>query len=179
MLSRPGNPEARARRRSLREYHWSELHGGFVELGYDLFWDHDKLKSKFVVGDFFNLTGQDFYGSRFDIIYQSAFLHLFNLQEQTDLIIKIVTELLKGPGSMFVGRQIGAIDASEYQSKALRSGACYWRNEETWQRIVNNVASKIGKKFESKFEIVGKFPRSDYDFGRDDLVNFGFCITLL
>ncbi|KAE9367429.1 hypothetical protein N431DRAFT_486544 [Stipitochalara longipes BDJ] len=157
----------------------SELHGEFVELGYDLFRDHEKLKSRFVVGDFFKLTRQDFHGERFDIIYQSAWLHLFNLQDQTDLVIKIVTELLKGPGSMFVGRQIGAMDATEYQSKALRSGACYWHNEETWQRMVNDVASKIGKKFESKFELREKFPRSNYDFGRDDLVNFEFCITLL
>jgi ubiquinone/menaquinone biosynthesis C-methylase UbiE len=157
----------------------SELHGEFVELGYDLFRDHDKLKSKFVVGDFFKLTGRGFHGERFDIIYQSAFLHLFNLQDQTDLIIKVVTELLKGPGSMFVGRQIGAINATEYQSKALRTVACYWHNEETWQRMVNTVASKIGKKFESKFELGERLPRSEYDFGREDVVNFGFCITLL
>ncbi|PVH77182.1 hypothetical protein DL98DRAFT_464056 [Cadophora sp. DSE1049] len=157
----------------------SELHGEYVELGYDLFRDQDKLKSKFVVGDFFELTRQDFHGERFDIIYQSAFLHLFNLQDQTDLIVKIVTELLKGPGSMFVGRQVGALNPSEYQSRALRSGACYWHNEETWQRMVDNVASRIGKKFESKFEFGEKLLRSNYDFGRDDVVNFGFSITLL
>jgi hypothetical protein len=43
--------------------------------------------------------------------------------------------------------------------------------------MINDAASTIGKKVDSKFEIGEKLPRSEYDFKREVVVNFGFCTT--
>jgi len=73
----------------------------YIQLGYDLFGDKDKLKTKFIIEDFFsdqftqrvlqNLADD---GSKYDIAYAGSVYHLFSL-EQTEKFTKLVSSLLK------------------------------------------------------------------------------------
>ena len=73
----------------------------YIQLGYDLFGDKDKLKTKFIIEDFFsdqftqrvlqNLADDR---SKYDIAYAGSVYHLFSL-EQTEKFTKLVSSLLK------------------------------------------------------------------------------------
>ena len=76
----------------------SELEPAFVELGYELFRDRQKLSATFKSGDFFGEDVGGLEGQSFDYIWGGAFFHLFTWEEQVDAISRAVRLLKQKPG---------------------------------------------------------------------------------
>ncbi len=75
----------------------------YIQLGFDLFGDKDKLTTNFVFEDFFSeqftqkvLPNATDDSAKYDIAYAGSVYHLFSL-EQTEKFTKLVNSLLK-PG---------------------------------------------------------------------------------
>lgn len=122
-----------------------DLQQGFIELGYKLFKDRDKLGAKFLVADIFDsnsalagLTGQ------IDMIYAGSFFHLWGLEKQKE-VSKAVARLLRPePKSMILGRQIGAVEAAEQTSA---TGTMYRHNVESFKKMWEEIGDDLGIKF--------------------------------
>src|ERR1700759_3774499 len=69
----------------------SDLYDSFLSIGYDLFKDSGRLQTTFIAADVFDdsssltrLAGQ------MNIIYTGAFFHLFDLEQQEKIAIRII-----------------------------------------------------------------------------------------
>lgn len=82
----------------------SELEQGFIDLGYELFKDRDKLGAKFTSGGFFAAETAGLQAHSFDIIHAAGFYHLFTWDEQVEAISKTLRLLRPTTGSMLLGR---------------------------------------------------------------------------
>jgi len=100
----------------LEKLYGAELRPEFIELSYELFHDAEKIKPRLVVGDIFDIpnTGLASLAGRVDILYASAFIHLFDWDGQVACCVGIVNMLKPKKGSIVFGRQAG-------RSKAIRT----------------------------------------------------------
>lgn len=96
----------------LERIYGAELRPEFVELSYELFQDAENMKSRLVVGNIFDIpsTGLANLAGKVDIIYSSAFIHLFDLDGQVECCIGIVNLLKPQKGSLAFRRQAGRFE---------------------------------------------------------------------
>jgi SAM-dependent methyltransferase len=80
----------------------------YIQLGFDLFGDKDKLTTRFIFEDFFSeqfaqkaLNNNTDDSSKYDIAYAGSVYHLFSL-EQTEKFTQLVSSLLKSGKSLLV-----------------------------------------------------------------------------
>lgn len=119
-----------------------------MELGYDLFLDKNKLKSRFIPSDVFDpnsnllkeLTG------KVDIIHTGSFFHLFDWNQQIEVAKRVVTLLRPRPGSLVIGRQIGNLEAKETLRRSGH-GLRYRHNPESWEKFWEQVGNETGTKW--------------------------------
>lgn len=135
-----------------------DLEQTFIELGDQLFLDKTKMAdATFVAGD---LLQPD---SRFpqlegkvDIVHASSLLHLFTWEEQVIVTSRLVGFMKARPGSLMLGRHVGAVNAGEY--RGLNEGTTTYRhNVESFQRLWEEV----GKKTNSKWEVTANLDLKD------------------
>ena len=127
----------------------SDLWGGLIEVGYDLFKDRERLQTVFIAADIFDdasplvaLAGQ------MDIIYTGAFFHLFGLEEQEKVAARVVQLLAPKPGSIVVGRQSGHEEAGEFGRAGDKSGRKHFRhNPQSWKELWERVGEATGSKW--------------------------------
>lgn len=151
----------------------TELEPQFIDYGYELFNDREKLESKFVACDFFSET-PDLKEHSFDIIQAASFFHLFTWDENMEAMSKAIGLLKPKAGSMIFGRQTGVEEPGEMKVPGLRSGAMYRHNPESFKRLVANVGEKTSTKLQVEVE-VDKNKRWD---GDDKMRMIRFCITM-
>jgi SAM-dependent methyltransferase len=122
-----------------------DLKPDFIELGYKLFQDRDKLSSKFITADIFDPNSAlAQYKGYFDIIHAGKFFHLWGYDTQL-VVSKAVLELLRPqPGSMIIGSQIGATEAGEEQSP---TGTMFRHNPESLREMWEKIGKELGIKF--------------------------------
>ncbi|KAJ4300801.1 hypothetical protein N0V90_002889 [Kalmusia sp. IMI 367209] len=138
-----------------------ELHGEYHDLGHKLFCDGDKMSTQnggamralgatLIGADLFDLLKDD--GTEgtsvalqpllagIDVLQASAFLHLFTWEKQLDAGAAIV-KLMKGPGAMVVGTQVGSKKPGLYEQ-----GRMYLHDvssfEKLWAEIGERTASE-------------------------------------
>lgn len=118
----------------------SDLQSGFIELGYKLFKDQGKLQTEFLVADIFDPSSAlTTVKGEVDIIFAGSFFHLWGYEKQIE-VSKAVAGLLRPvPGSMILGRQIGAITAIERTSA---TGTMYRHNVESFRRMWEEIGNK-------------------------------------
>lgn len=103
----------------------SDLHQEFLDIGYDLFQDRERLTSTLFAADIFNAKDANFVSleGKIDIIWAGSFLHLFSYPAT----IKVLKQLIKlsNPefGSLIVGKQMGHADAGEFVIKGSAPAA--------------------------------------------------------
>ncbi|KAK0644352.1 hypothetical protein B0T16DRAFT_333808 [Cercophora newfieldiana] len=127
----------------------SDLYGGLIDVGYDLFKDRDRLQTTFIAADVFDdksplvaLAGQ------VDIIYTGAFFHLFGIEEQEKVAARVVQLLAPKPGSMVIGRQSGHEEAGEFGRAGDKSGRKHFRhNPQSWKALWDRVGERTGSKW--------------------------------
>lgn len=150
-----------------------DLRPEFIDLGYKLFRDQDKLQTKFLVADIFDpesalkeVKGQ------VDIIFAGSFFHLWGYKQQLE-VSKAVAQLLRAkPGSMILGRQIGSIDAEErvnatgnsYEQNEL--GTMYRHNIDSFKQLWKEIGDELGISFTVEAGL--KKLSDDYDWHTDN-----------
>jgi SAM-dependent methyltransferase len=126
-----------------------DLRLDFMELGYDLFLDKDKLKAKFIEGDVFNpdselrqLEGE------IDILHTAAFFHMFGLEQQKQIARRVVKLLRPQKDSLLVGRQVGNVTGGEFSHRTNQSSVMYRHNIETWQHMWKEIGDETGTQWD-------------------------------
>ncbi|KAF1944043.1 hypothetical protein EJ02DRAFT_342145 [Clathrospora elynae] len=151
----------------------SDLQPDFIELGYKLFKDRDTLQSKFLVADIFDSSSAlaDMRGS-IDMVYAGSFFHLWGMKEQVSVSKAVAALLRPKPGSMILGRQIGAIEATE---KVAPTGTMYRHNVESFKKMWKEIGDDLGVSFTVDAKL--KMLTSDYFlFHPDDTRRIWFVI---
>ena len=126
----------------------SDLRPEFFDLGYKLFRDKDSLKSRFIVGDVFDLSSPlSELDGKIDIIYAASFLHLFGYADQVKTCQRIVKLLRAEKDSVVLGRQVGNSNAGE-QTPRNDPARTRWRhNEESFKKMWEEVGKLTGSKW--------------------------------
>ena len=123
----------------------SDLSEEFISLGYDLFLDKDKLKSKFITANIFDpdsaLMKQ--LANKVDIVHTSAFFHLFNLEDQLQIAKRVINLVRPRPGSLVIGRQVGNINPSSIARRS-GSGTRYRHNDASWIKMWEQASQETG-----------------------------------
>jgi SAM-dependent methyltransferase len=122
-----------------------DLQSDFIELGYKLFQDRDKIRAKFLIADIFDASSplKD-HERTFDIVYTGSFFHLWGLQKQKEVSKAVALLLCPRSGSMIIGRQIGALEAAE---KSSATGTMFRHNPESLKTLWKEIGDDLGMKF--------------------------------
>ncbi|KAJ6442548.1 S-adenosyl-L-methionine-dependent methyltransferase [Purpureocillium lavendulum] len=97
----------------------AELNATFLDLGYQLFRDKDRIKTPFYTANVFDEDDalRKERRDEFDIIHLGSFLHLFDYDGQKRAATALLKLLKRQPGgSLILGRQHGATKAKEVQN---------------------------------------------------------------
>lgn len=126
----------------------SDLLPDFINLGYDLFQDKDKLQTKFFAGDVFDESSSlNELNGTIDIMSTNAFFHLFNWDQQKKASLRVVKLLKPQKDSLLVGRQLGNANPGEHD-RWSNKGTAYRHNMESLRRFWDEVGEEVGAKFQ-------------------------------
>ena len=126
-----------------------DIEANFIELGYDLFCDRAIMgDATFIAGSLLDETNSFLQlEGKIDIINANSLFHLFTWEEQVRVTSRLVSFMKDMPGSMILGRQVGAVEAGEY--RALNEDATTYRhNVDSFRRLWKEVEEKTGSKWE-------------------------------
>ncbi|KAL7941008.1 hypothetical protein V8C42DRAFT_335874 [Trichoderma barbatum] len=137
----------------------SDLWGEYLSMGYELFKDKDRLQTTFIAADIFDdsspllkLSGQ------MNIIYVGDFFHLFNLEEQEGIAVRIAHLLAPQQGSFIIGRQSGGETAMEYSRAGDMSGRKHFQhNPQSWKQLWDRVGNKTGSRWSVEVDLCQEF----------------------
>ncbi|KAL7908082.1 hypothetical protein GGI35DRAFT_480802 [Trichoderma velutinum] len=137
----------------------SDLWGEYLSMGYELFKDKDRLQTTFIAADIFDVSSPlvKLYG-RMNIIYVGDFFHLFNLEEQEAIALRIVNLLAPKTDSLIIGRQSGGEIAMEYSRAGDTSGRKHFQhNPQSWKQLWDRVGDRTGSKWSADVELCQEF----------------------
>ncbi|GAB7356665.1 hypothetical protein MBLNU459_g7381t1 [Dothideomycetes sp. NU459] len=120
----------------------AELEAEYIDLGYEFFLDRDRLQSRFIVADVFDLAGplEELHG-KIDIIQIGLFLHQFDWADQKKALEHVVRISKPSKGSMVVGRQVGSL------IPARRSSQLLWDQFQQFAEHKDFVGMDMTRKF--------------------------------
>lgn len=132
----------------------TELESRFIDFGYELFKDQQKLKASFKTGDFFSPEMRGSIPKRsFDYIFSGSFFHLFTWDEQVEVISYAVEMLKRKSGSTIFGRQVARDEPGPFPDLKAKSGPMYVHNEASFRKLIDEVSSVSGVKFETQVSV--------------------------
>lgn len=135
----------------------TDLRPDFIELGYDLFRDKNKLDAEFVTGDILDNTSLKTLDGRFDIIHVASFFHLFAWDDQVKAGVRIVNFFRSGAKALIVGRQVGTRQPEDLRSDS--GGLRYLHNIETFQALWDAIGARTG----TNWKVTGELIDSNFD----------------
>ncbi|KAK0624014.1 methyltransferase domain-containing protein [Immersiella caudata] len=124
-----------------------ELRKEFIELGYELFRDRDRLEAKMYQGDVQLGNSEQPWkelGGQFDVVNLGMILHSFAREGQIVCIEKAIGSLKNQVGTSIIGTACGAAEGEE----------CFWHgnipshNTETFRALVKDLEERTGTKWE-------------------------------
>lgn len=127
----------------------SELEQGFVNLGFELFRDRDRLWTNISAGDFFANDVAGLAEKRFDMVHAASFFHLFSWDDQVEAMSRAVGLLKPKAGSMVFGRQTAVSQAKEVKHPAnKRFGNMFRHDMSSMRRMVQEVGERTNTHLE-------------------------------
>ncbi len=165
-----------------------DVNDEFIEVGYDLFQDRDRIASQFVIGDILSPSASTDFAlskvrNRMDYIWAGSVIHLFDYEGQVRLSKRIVEILLRGKkGNVIFGRQVGHINPGEMAHNAVVSATMYRHDERTWRELWDKVGHETGTKW--KVEVWMKpieskdWKSASWAIGAEGARELGFVMTL-
>ncbi|BDD63640.1 hypothetical protein MPDQ_005757 [Monascus purpureus] len=119
----------------------------FIDLGYRLFRDKDKLQATFAIGD---LTAEEstleagqltqkLFG-KLDVVFASSLFHMWDYDTQFRAALRLAKLCRGKPGVMITGRQMGSLVPGHYEMKGMKDGAFQYRHdaktmEKFWREV--------------------------------------------
>ena len=131
-----------------------DLEPEFIDLGYRLFRDRDKLQATFVSGDVIaGPTAPEFQElgrlhQQIDIVFASSFLHVWDWDDMIKAAKCLVSMTRAQPGSMVVGKQLGSLHARQYKMPTS-TGFNYRHNPESMRRFWQ----QLGEETETSWKV--------------------------
>lgn len=129
----------------------ADLHPEFLELGFELFGDKDRLRAHFLTGDVFDddhaaeLASLD---AKIDVIHAASFLHLFDWDAQVRAATRMVRMLRPAAkDALVLGRQVGTQEPASYRGR-------FRHDADSFQRMWDEVGAKTGTKWMVKAELL-------------------------
>ena len=127
----------------------AELESGFINLGYDLFLDRDRIQSQFIAADILEKSGVNaelaLLNGKMDIIYTGRFLHCFGVEDGLLAAVRMVKLLRDRPGAAIVGECMGGKTDREVSAPV---GKLHLYSVESFRELWAQAAEKSGAKFE-------------------------------
>lgn len=126
----------------------------FVNLGYDLFLDRERLTSTFILADILN-PGSDLddLKGQLGIINAGLFFHLFTWDQQIDLAKLLISLFQPGGNSLFTGRHIASPRAARAgDSVDPIVGKFFIHTLESWKRLWKVVGDETGTTWDVGIE---------------------------
>ncbi|KAI1632508.1 hypothetical protein F4809DRAFT_627466 [Biscogniauxia mediterranea] len=125
----------------------AELHGPFIDLGYDLWRDRDTLQAHLMQADALTLEGGslgDLQGT-IDYIHLGMVLHVFDRPRQA-LLLENCVRLLKPdqPGTMILGGAVG--DVEGFQTSA----GFFLNSDVTLRQLCAEVSERMGRRLDCR-----------------------------
>lgn len=124
-----------------------DLEQVFIDLGYQLFRDKDRLRATFAVGDL-DAANSDFetgqltqkLSGKLDVVFASSLFHMWDYDIQFRVAARLVKLCRDKPGVMITGRQIGSLVGGHYEMKGMKDGAFHYRHDiETMERFWSEI----------------------------------------
>ncbi|KAL7809055.1 hypothetical protein V8C26DRAFT_412315 [Trichoderma gracile] len=137
----------------------SDLWGEYLSMSYELFKDQDRLRTTFIAADIFDhssplveLTG------KLNIIYVGDFFHLFSLEEQEQIAVRIIQLLAPQSDSLIIGRQSGGEVAGENTRAGDTSGRKHYQHSpQSWKQLWDRVGNMTGSKWSAEVDLCPEF----------------------
>ncbi|KAI8957367.1 hypothetical protein F5Y11DRAFT_360899 [Daldinia sp. FL1419] len=135
----------------------TDLEPRFLEAGYDLFKDRDKLHATFVAGDMLSQDGRDgderlnALDGKMNIVHATSFFHLFTWQDQVQAARRIVRFLdVDDPDVMIFGRQVGTTTPGNREG--VRGSKRFLHNAASWQELWDEVGEATGTRWRTQVD---------------------------
>ena len=142
-----------------------DINAALIQIGFDLFRDRARPPAAFVVGDMLDaddaaLAALD---GRVSIVHASNFWHLFSWAQQLAIAVRLVAFFSGGDGAVVYGRQVGTAKAGP----PSRPGASFLHDQESFQRLWDQVGVLTGSRWKVEMEFVGERLAKIPGFGGD------------
>lgn len=125
-----------------------------MNIGYDLFADHDKNKATFIVANLLEATPSnsdlELVAGRIDIAWAGAFFHVFCLEDQIKVATMIVKDLMRPKASVVIlGRQAGNMNPRHLPDWTEKNGKdMFVHDGKTWRKLWKDVGNATGTEWE-------------------------------
>jgi hypothetical protein len=125
----------------------AELLSDFIDLGYDLFNDRDRLGAKFLTADIFDAEGPlSKLSNNFEFIHIGLFLHLFDWEGQKKACVAIVELLKNEKGVLVLGQQVGSLTPGQVPKSS--GSSMFKHNATTFEKMWKEVGEATGTEWE-------------------------------
>ncbi|KAI9812867.1 MAG: hypothetical protein M1827_004385 [Pycnora praestabilis] len=126
----------------------ADLRFDFIDLGYDLFVDRERLKTKFFAADIFDAESDlKEIDGEIDIAYTGSFFHLFDYDRQYQVAVRLVSLLRPRKGSLILGRQVGNLKPGSYSHRTNESNMMYRHDVASWKEMWTKVGEETGSEW--------------------------------
>jgi hypothetical protein len=136
----------------------ADLLAEFVNIGYDLFRDEEKLPRSHLIApaDIFDQSSRlKQFDGKADIIHANSVFHLFSWDDQMKAAKRVVQLMRPQKGSLILGSQIAHKDPGEVESRpGRRSSTMYRHDEKSWERFWETVGEEVGLSFRVKSSLM-------------------------
>lgn len=145
----------------------ADLRGAlFARVGFRLFRDRERLAgATFVEGDVLDPedAGMRALDGRASMVHAANLFHLFSWEEQVRLGVRM-TRFVQGKGErdgeevFFFGRHVGSLEPGDRSFASHLSEEQYLHDQESFQRLWDEVGEATGTRWKAEVEMVGKMP---------------------
>ncbi|KAH8888584.1 hypothetical protein GQ53DRAFT_843515 [Thozetella sp. PMI_491] len=146
----------------------SDLHPEFIDIGFDLFRDKDRIKAVFTTGDMLNPDDENLkqLDGKINLIHAANFFHLFTWDQQIAIGKRIVRFLPSGRvDAVLFGHHIGSVEPGEKLSKS--GGGRYRHDADSFQRLWDEISSATETRWKTEVIMGNPLPIKIPGFGDD------------
>ena len=154
-----------------------DIEDAFISLGYEFFKDREKLDSKFIQGDIFDMDLTPVLGN-IDVLQASAFFHLFTRSKQVLAIQKMISILRPVAGSVVVGASLGSAMPGEHEL-APGGPSSFRHDPESFAELWMEASLPGGSqwKVESSLDTVGVAGKEHMPWAEPNMRRIVFTVT--
>lgn len=135
-----------------------DLEPAFIDMGYELFRDRDRLHANMLSGDILADQNSPEGGSltalegSMDIVHAASLLHSWDWDDMVTATKRLVSLTRKQPGSMIIGNQMGSLDAGQYPMPTGK-GFNYRNNVESMERFWRQIGEEIASSWDVESDL--------------------------